>query len=106
MKNETEKKRLIIRYAKLLNKTNLSPLRSGNISIRHKKNNKEGFLITPSGLKYSELKLSDIVFVNLNGCYNKKKINRPQNGIFIEIFIKKKKNVTPSYMRTQNQQLL
>ena len=42
----------IIKYAKMLNTKKLSALRSGNISVRFK----EGFLITPSGAKYSSLK--------------------------------------------------
>jgi L-fuculose-phosphate aldolase len=58
----------IIKYAKMLNSKKLSALRSGNISIRHK----DGFFITPSGKKYSFLKNSDIVFVNLDGTFNKK----------------------------------
>ena len=67
MKSEIDKKKLIIRYAKKLNSTNLSPLRSGNISIRHARNKEHGFLITPSGMKYGDLKIPDIVFVNLQG---------------------------------------
>ena len=59
----------IIKYSKMLNKKNLSALRSGNISLRYKK----GFLITPSGKKYSSLKDKDIVFVSLDGIYDKKK---------------------------------
>ena len=58
----------IIKYSKMLNSTKLSALRSGNISIRYK----DGFLITPSGKKYSSLKNSDIVFVSLNGYFDKK----------------------------------
>ena len=53
----------VIKYAKMLNSENLSALRSGNISVRCK----EGFLITPSGVKYSMLKENDIVFVSLDG---------------------------------------
>ena len=41
--NESEKKKKIIKFAKKLNSTNLSPLRSGNISIRHKKKMKKDF---------------------------------------------------------------
>jgi len=59
----------IIRYAKMLNSKKLSVLRSGNISIRYK----NGFFITPSGKKYSTLRNSDIVFVNLDGTFDKKK---------------------------------
>ena len=59
----------IIKYAKMLNSKKLSALRSGNISVR--KNN--GFLITPSGIKYSLLKLKDIVFVSLKGKFDIKK---------------------------------
>ena len=59
----------IIKYSKMLNSKKLSALRSGNISSRHK----DGFLITPSGKKYSSLKKNDIVFVSLDGYFNKKK---------------------------------
>ena len=58
----------IIKYSKLLNSRKLSALRSGNISVRFKK----GFLITPSGKKYSSLKNKDIVYVSLNGKFDKK----------------------------------
>jgi len=73
----------IIKYSKMLNSKKLSALRSGNISTRFK----DGFLITPSGKKYSSLKNKDIVFVSLNGSFNKKKEFHPQNGNFIKIFI-------------------
>ena len=63
----------VIKYSKKLNITNLSALRSGNISVRAKEKGIEGFYITPSGRKYSSLKLKDIVFVSLKGIYNKKK---------------------------------
>ena len=53
----------------MLNSKKLSALRSGNISIRFK----DGFLITPSGKKYSSLKNKDIVFVSLDGKFDKKK---------------------------------
>ena len=59
----------IIKYSKMLNSRKLSALRSGNISVRYK----EGFLITPSGKKYSSLKTKDIVFVSLEGKFDKKK---------------------------------
>ena len=58
----------VIKYAKMLNSKKLSVLRSGNISVRYK----DGFLITPSGAKYSLLKNKDIVFVNLKGEFDKK----------------------------------
>ena len=54
----------VIKYSKKLNITNLSALRSGNISIRAKENGVEGFYITPSGRKYSSLKPKDIIFVD------------------------------------------
>jgi L-fuculose-phosphate aldolase len=58
----------IIRYAKMLNSKKLSALRSGNISIRYK----NGFFITPSGKKYSSLRVSDIIFVSLDGTFSEK----------------------------------
>jgi len=59
----------VVKYAKMLNSKKLSALRSGNISTRYK----EGFLITPSGAKYSSLKSKDIVFVSLKGEFEEKK---------------------------------
>ena len=58
----------IIKYSKMLNSKKLSALRSGNISIRFK----DGFLITPSGKKYSSLKTKDIIFVSLDGKFDKR----------------------------------
>jgi len=62
-----------IKYSKKLNSTNLSALRSGNISVRVKEKKIDGFYITPSGVKYSSLKSKDIVFVSLKGKFDKKK---------------------------------
>ena len=59
----------VIKYAKMLNSRKLSALRSGNVSVRYK----DGFLITPSGAKYSLLKNKDIVFVSIQGKFEKKK---------------------------------
>ena len=56
-------KKEVIKYSKKLNATNLSALRSGNISVRVKENGVVGFYITPSGRRYSSLKPNDIVFV-------------------------------------------
>ena len=63
----------VIKYSKKLNSTNLSALRSGNISVRVRDKGVEGFYITPSGRRYSSLKPRDIVFVSLKGVYDKKK---------------------------------
>ena len=77
----------VIKYSKKLNITNLSTLRSGNISVRAQEKGVDGFYITPSGRKYSSLKTKDIVFVTLKGVYDKKGVNHPQNGDFIKIFM-------------------
>ena len=81
----------IINYSKKLNSTNLSALRSGNISARVKKNGIEGFYITPSGMKYSSLKVKDIVFVSLEGIFDKKK-NKPSSEwrFHQDIYVNKK----------------
>ena len=65
MKNLAQRNK-IIEYSLKLNSTNLSPLRSGNISMRSKEAEKDGYLITPSGKKYESLKPEDIVFMGLN----------------------------------------
>ena len=77
----------IIKYSKMLNSRNLSALRSGNISARFK----DGFLITPSGKKYSSLKNRDIVFVSLEGLFDKKKgIPSSEWKFHQDIYINKK----------------
>ena len=65
MKNLKERQE-VIDYSIKLNTTNLSPLRSGNISVRGIEGGIEGFFITPSGKKYETLKPEDIVFLSLN----------------------------------------
>ena len=64
MKNLKEREE-VIEYSIKLNTTNLSPLRSGNISVRGVEDGIEGFFITPSGKKYESLKPEDIVFLSL-----------------------------------------
>ena len=71
MKN-LDQRNQVIEYSLKLNSTNLSPLRSGNISLRAKEDDKDGYLITPSGIKYETLKPEDIVFMGLNDEIEKK----------------------------------
>ena len=47
----------IIKFSRMFNSKKLSALRSGNISARYK----DGFLVTPSGKKYSSLKDKDLI---------------------------------------------
>ena len=77
----------VIKYAIMLNTKKLSALRSGNISIRYK----DGFLITPSGVKYSLLKNEDIVFVSLYGKFEKG-IHKPSSEWRFHKDIYQKKN--------------
>ena len=77
----------VIKYAKKLNITNLSTLRSGNVSLRAKEKNINGFYITPSGTKYSSLKPKDIIFVFLMDDSIKKRESHHQNGVSIKIFM-------------------
>ena len=65
MKN-LEQRNQIIEFSLKLNSTNLSPLRSGNISLKSEENGNDGYLITPSGKKYETLKPEDIVFMGFN----------------------------------------
>ena len=65
MKNLDQRNK-IIEYSLKLNSTNLSPLRSGNISLRANEDNKDGYLITPSGKKYESLKPEEIVFMSMD----------------------------------------
>ena len=71
--SELKKRKQIVKYSKFFEKNKFSPIRSGNISIRHKKKGIEGFLISPSGKKNIELKEKDIVFVAMSGNTEKNK---------------------------------
>ena len=78
MKN-LDQRNQIIEYSLKLNSTNLSPLRSGNISLRGIEDDIEGYLITPSGKKYETLKPEDIVFMGLNEEEEKNSTNKPSS---------------------------
>ena len=69
-----ELKKEVIKYAQKLNSTNLSPLRSGNVSVRVNNNGVEGFLLTPSGKRYESLIPEDIVFLALKEKYDNLKL--------------------------------
>ena len=93
MKNLDQRNK-IIEYSLKLNSTNLSPLRSGNISIRTKEDEKDGYLITPSGKKYETLKPEDIVFMSLNeDAENEDSSNKPSSEwrFHRDIYLNKKK---------------
>ena len=87
----------VIKYAKKLNSKKLSALRSGNISVRYK----DGFLITPSGAKYSTLKKKDIIFVSNKGKFNYVLMRSSGNRVFDEAlidFLEKQKMISyPSH---------
>ena len=76
----------IIKYSKKLNNIGLSALRSGNISVRFE----NGFYITPSGLKYSSLRTKDIVYVKLDGTFNKKQKPSSEWRFHQDIYLRKK----------------
>ncbi|MDA9598798.1 class II aldolase/adducin family protein [Candidatus Pelagibacter sp.] len=79
MKNLDQRNK-IIEYSLKLNSTNLSPLRSGNISLRAKEDNKDGYLITPSGKKYESLKPEEIVFMSMDDEEEKNdSVNKPSS---------------------------
>ena len=92
MKNVNQRNK-IIEYSLKLNSTNLSPLRSGNISLRTNEDDKDGYLITPSGKKYETLKPEDIVFMGLNAeVENNDSANKPSSEwrFHRDIYINKK----------------
>tara|TARA_B100001175_G_scaffold109507_1_gene93025 strand:+ start:183 stop:839 length:657 start_codon:yes stop_codon:yes gene_type:complete len=92
MKN-LDQRNQIIEYSLKLNSTSLSPLRSGNISLRAKEDSKDGYLITPSGKKYETLKPKDIVFMSINKEEEKNELgNRPSSEwrFHRDIYLEKK----------------
>jgi L-fuculose-phosphate aldolase len=92
MKNLDQRNK-IIEYSLKLNSTNLSPLRSGNISLRTNEDDKDGYLITPSGKKYETLKPDDIVFMGSNAeVENNDSPNKPSSEwrFHRDIYINKK----------------
>jgi len=81
----------VIKYSKKLNTTNLSALKSGNVSVRTRERGVDGFYITPSGMKYFSLKVKDIVFVSLKGVFDKKKTKpSPEWRFHQDIYVNKK----------------
>ena len=86
----SEPKIEVIKYARKLNLTNLSILRSGNISKRVREKGIDGFYITPSGMKYDILKPKDIVFVSLKGKFDKKKKPSSEWQFHRDIYVNKK----------------
>ena len=92
MKN-LDQRNQIIEHSLKLNSTNLSPLRSGNISLRAEQDNIQGYLITPSGKKYGTLKPEDIVFMGLNEeSENNDTMNKPSSEwrFHRDIYVNKK----------------
>ena len=83
-------KKQIIKFSKKLNSTNLSALRSGNISARAREKGVDGFYITPSGMRYDDLKPSDIVFVSLEGRFDKKRKPSSEWRFHQDIYVNKK----------------
>ena len=84
-----EKRKEVIKYSIKLNTMNLSPLRSGNISVRSEEDGIQGFLITPSGKKYDSLKEDDIVFVSNDGNYDTKFKPSSEWRFHKDIYLKK-----------------
>ena len=74
MNKIAELKEEVIKYAQKLNSKNLSPLRSGNVSVRVIRDNVEGFFLTPSGKRYEDLIPEDIVFLSLKEEYDNLKL--------------------------------
>ena len=83
-------KKQVIKFSKKLNSTNLSALRSGNISARAREKGVDGFYITPSGMRYDDLKPSDIVFVSLEGRFDKKRKPSSEWRFHQDIYVNKK----------------
>lgn len=55
----------VIKTARRMNSEGINVNSSGNVSVRCKRGEKEGFLITPTGLAYDGLEPKDLVFVEL-----------------------------------------
>ena len=89
--NEIETRKKIVKLTRLLDKKKLSPIRSGNISVRCKKKNIEGFLITPSGKKNCSILKEDMVFVTLEGVFEKNK--RPSSEWQFHLDLYRSKNI-------------
>lgn len=61
--NELEWRQILLDTAQQLSDLGLSAARSGNVSVRYK----QGMLITPSGVAYSQLSPHDLVYCDFNG---------------------------------------
>lgn len=56
----------VIQTACDMNRLGINVNKSGNVSVRVKKGETEGFLITPTGIAYEALQTDDLVFVPIN----------------------------------------
>jgi L-fuculose-phosphate aldolase len=65
----------VIDTALAMNRSGLSPGRSGNVSRRWR----GGMLITPTGMAYDTIRPRDIVFVNAKGSVTDKKSRKPSS---------------------------
>jgi L-fuculose-phosphate aldolase len=57
----------VIATARAMNAANLNRGKSGNVSARWRESGLDGFLITPTGMRYDELVVDDIAAVGLDG---------------------------------------
>jgi len=63
----------ILRTAQEMTRCELSPGDSGNVSARLP----EGLLITPTGMAYSDMRVDDLVFLDLDGSQPKRPTSKP-----------------------------
>lgn len=63
----------LINTARRMNAAGLNKGSAGNLSVRHREGDFDGFLITPTGMSYDALTPADIVFMRLDGTPQGKK---------------------------------
>ena len=64
---EKELRELVIKTARSMNALGINVNKGGNVSVRARVGELEGFWITPTGIAYEDLVAQDIVFVALDG---------------------------------------
>lgn len=64
---EKDLRELVIKTARSMNALGINVNKSGNVSVRARVGELEGFWITPTGIAYEDLVAQDIVFVALDG---------------------------------------
>ena len=65
--SELSRRRAIVELCRSLEGRRLNQGTSGNVSVRHRSRGRDGYLITPSAMRYDAMAPTDVVWVGFDG---------------------------------------